>query len=289
MNALIRLCVMLAVSRGALARPENRTDIDTTTTDPGPPEVTENPIPKPPKNDTATAVHRRVPSAVLFGGTCGGTVIGERWVLTAAHCTIFSGADYVVAGTGHTDDDSGVQRPVKRLVVHPRFTVGPYWLRAEDFNITQVGAHWDFLLAELEEPLPLDGVNISAVLLDDEGYLHHGTRVAYAGYGAAHHGETMREEMHLMELETIDNDACAKLEQFSPEDMFCAKGRPPRFDSACNGDSGSGLVTEGEGPRRLVGVASWVQDDARECAPGKLVVFSRVSAVRDWIKQVTGI
>lgn len=52
------------------------------------------------------------------------------------------------------------------------------------------------------------------------------------------------------------------------------------------GDSGSGLV---DNTGRLVGVASWVQNDAIECKNGNLVVFSRVSGVREWIRQVTNI
>lgn len=51
-----------------------------------------------------------------------------------------------------------------------------------------MGARWDFLLAELEEPLPLDNTSIAAVALDDDPNTQEYLSVGYAGYGAAIHG-----------------------------------------------------------------------------------------------------
>lgn len=45
----------------------------------------------------------------------------------------------------------------------------------------------------------------------------------------------MRDEMHGMDLEIVSDSVCKeKLEQYNKKDMLCAKGRPPRYDSACN-------------------------------------------------------
>lgn len=52
----------------------------------------------------------------------------------------------------------------------------------------QVGARWDFLLAELESPLPLNGKTMVAAQLDDLTRHSPGEEVGYAGYGADIHG-----------------------------------------------------------------------------------------------------
>lgn len=58
--------------------------------------------------------------------------------LCIIYSTLFTGGRYVLAGTNNTDDGSGVHRNVKRLVIHPLFSVGPYWLDADEFNLKQV-------------------------------------------------------------------------------------------------------------------------------------------------------
>lgn len=53
----------------------------------------------------------------------------------------------------------------------------------------------------------------------------------------------MRDEMHGMELEVLDDEVCrAALVEYNPKDMICTRGRAPRYDSACNVSTYSRMV-----------------------------------------------
>lgn len=54
------------------------------------------------------------------------------------------------------------------------------------------------MLAELEEPLELDGVTMAAAPLDDRSRLPPNTYVGYAGYGTDHHGVSVQHFSRLL-------------------------------------------------------------------------------------------
>merc|ERR1712112_314698 len=79
------------------------------------------------------------------GEQCGGTLINDRWVLSAAHCVPSRHPSSVQIVLGEhdfskTDETESIRRKVKQIVTHSDYMV-------------ESPQDYDFALLELEEPV----------------------------------------------------------------------------------------------------------------------------------------
>jgi secreted trypsin-like serine protease len=195
---------------------------------------------------------------------CGGTLVDENKVLTAAHCAVGrKPADIVVVG-GREDkeSDAGTTSPVSEIWVHP------------DFADVRSGA--DVAVLTLEEPMPYDTINLATP--DETDLYEPGAAATILGWGrTAADGEPSRFLLKA-EVPMIADASCQKsYPAYKPAAMACAGVAKGGVDT-CQGDSGGPLIVDGE----LAGITSWGEGCA---APNKPGVYVRVAAYADVLEN----
>ncbi|KAK4879153.1 hypothetical protein RN001_007299 [Aquatica leii] len=185
---------------------------------------------------------------------CGGSIIGSRTVLTAAHCIIYFPSDRlsVLVGT-NTIDSGGIRYHVSKAIPHEHFDSNTYF---GDIGIVKLKSNLQYSLS------------VQPIRLANQG-IPPETNVVFSGWGNNVINGNSQTILQTVVLSIIPHEECKiRLPSLlaivdAQICTFTKKGQ-----GICQGDSGGPLLAY----ERQIGVASWGQP----CAIGYPEIYTNI-------------
>uniref|UniRef100_A0A182K4L0 Peptidase S1 domain-containing protein n=1 Tax=Anopheles christyi TaxID=43041 RepID=A0A182K4L0_9DIPT len=214
---------------------------------------------------------------------CGGSILDENTILTAAHCVFKEGnkipLKQIVVHLGKIDlneeNEYTQTHSLQEIIVHPKFS------SASIINdIALIKLSTNITMSKHVQPVCLWNMDSNQEFIVGK----NGTVV---GFGL-NERDVVSERLKQALIGVVDALTCiaddrAVFGTHLTSEMFCGKGQTGV--SACNGDSGGGLFFEISGKWFVRGVVSFtpLRDDSRLCDPLKYTAYSDVAKYLEWI------